>query len=455
MELRLGNMVSYDVREKEFRYFIVDIPDCNRILRVKVTPRNRYSELQLYINNSAEVPDRRNYTWKEVGAGMLNVEVWPGDSQYKVGRYCLGVYGYWEGFNSFNLLADLYKVRPIKEIEGSCSSTIEEFDHYIWRIKHPGESRLLIEVDAGNLAIFTSSLIKYPDEFSHCYSSGYFEASEAKPILDPYSPTFELSYNLKLTIPFSKAPSDLASRDSVKLCINTDDWAFGKTECYITVKNLQSSSLPYNIHVVELSEEQALSHHRASLYRIFKSLYAEVDGASQSYYERQRLNMMEMVEFTYGEVEFAHIVQLLDQADPAQGEIFVDLGCGTGKCVITAALAYPQLAEARGIELLQPLNDSFQAVASQLPPESAKVTTILGNIYEIDWTDSDIVYTSSVCFSPELLQFISSTAERLKQGSRIVSLKALNLSSIFELKCSVMVKMTWGYSEAYVYYKTR
>jgi hypothetical protein len=39
---------------------------------------------------------------------------------------------------------------------------------------------------------------------------------------------------------------------------------------------------------------------------------------------------------TYGEVDFHSLAVLLEKVDPAAGEVFVDLGSGTGKAVIAA-----------------------------------------------------------------------------------------------------------------------
>ena len=41
--------------------------------------------------------------------------------------------------------------------------------------------------------------------------------------------------------------------------------------------------------------------------------------------------------------------------NPKPGEAFYDLGCGTGKPLITASLAYPELKICKGIELIEAL----------------------------------------------------------------------------------------------------
>jgi hypothetical protein len=338
------------------------------------------------------------------------------------------------------------------ELDRDWEGAVTDHDHYIWRVRHAGVSRLLVEVRAGGLAVFVSNSVKYPDEHLHSYSKGYFQDCQDNKILDPYPPEFKLAYFPKLSVPYYKAPDDLATRTEVTLCIDTDDWV-NSSACFITVQNLTPLVTPYRITVIELQEEDAVDESRAGSYRVFKGLYDAVDGASESYHERRRLKILEDLQFTYGEVEFVHIAKVLDITLPKAGEVFVDLGCGTGKCVVAAALAYPQLAEVRGIELMRPLYEQCQGILRSLPQDAAVTTVVLGDILELDWADADIVYSSSVCYSESLLDYITQASDLLKAGSRVVSLKALHLSSKFTQEAEVSVKMSWGYNDAFVYLK--
>ena len=59
-----------------------------------------------------------------------------------------------------------------------------------------------------------------------------------------------------------------------------------------------------------------------------------------------------MTELTYGEVFFQSFIPLLSYAKPKPGEIFYDLGCGTGKAQMIASIAFPDLKACKGIEYL-------------------------------------------------------------------------------------------------------
>ena len=61
------------------------------------------------------------------------------------------------------------------------------------------------------------------------------------------------------------------------------------------------------------------------------------------------------MELTYGEVQFEHFVAVLEYAEPQPGEVFWDLGCGGGRPLVTAALAFPDLRACKGLELLEQL----------------------------------------------------------------------------------------------------
>ena len=58
-----------------------------------------------------------------------------------------------------------------------------------------------------------------------------------------------------------------------------------------------------------------------------------------------------------------YFVPLLDYAKPQPGEVFWDLGCGAGRPLIAASLAFPQLKVVRGIELLGKLSTLADEIA--------------------------------------------------------------------------------------------
>ena len=62
-------------------------------------------------------------------------------------------------------------------------------------------------------------------------------------------------------------------------------------------------------------------------------------------------------ELTYGEVLFFPFYRLLaDVVKPRPGEVFVDLGSGTGRAMFVAALCWPGLSCCKGYEVSPPLH---------------------------------------------------------------------------------------------------
>ena len=112
-----------------------------------------------------------------------------------------------------------------------------------------------------------------------------------------------------------------------------------------------------------------------------------------------------------------YFIPILEYAKPKPGEVFWDLGCGAGKPLITASLAFPELKVCRGIELLENLVTLASQIATkqkticeekQVPHSPVEI--IQGDIREVDWLDADIIYLSAVLYSDDLL---ASTSERL------------------------------------------
>lgn len=85
---------------------------------------------------------------------------------------------------------------------------------------------------------------------------------------------------------------------------------------------------------------------------MFYAVYKGVDADRASADERNEKGLSTNPEFTYGEVTFEHFVAALDLADPKPGEIFWDLGCGAGRPMVAASLAFPELGACKGAELL-------------------------------------------------------------------------------------------------------
>ena len=85
--------------------------------------------------------------------------------------------------------------------------------------------------------------------------------------------------------------------------------------------------------------------------QIYDSIYASLDTVNISYEERQKEHLLQHQELTYGEIEFLSFLPILNTLRPLPKEKFYDIGCGAGRPLVAASLAYP-LVVSVGIELL-------------------------------------------------------------------------------------------------------
>jgi SAM-dependent methyltransferase len=186
--------------------------------------------------------------------------------------------------------------------------------------------------------------------------------------------------------------------------------------------------------------------------RVYDALYKGVDG--YGIWDRNRWFHKEHLEsLGYGEVGPDGFLDALRRAAPQPGEVFYDLGSGTGKAVFLAAMLF-DFKKAVGIELM----DSLGLVARKLlakydatyrpeMPEAQQhqeLAFIDGSFLEKDFSDADVVFTHSTLFSPPLWDKLVARMESLKPGARVVCATKDITSEAFELKEDFRVVMPWG-----------
>lgn len=88
----------------------------------------------------------------------------------------------------------------------------------------------------------------------------------------------------------------------------------------------------------------------------------------------------------YGEIDFNSFIAILERLSIKSGDVFVDLGHGTGKAVVCASLLFGHLfSRVHGIELLQNLFDvSVETVDMYRKLVDIGASALLGEIIECD-----------------------------------------------------------------------
>lgn len=180
-------------------------------------------------------------------------------------------------------------------------------------------------------------------------------------------------------------------------------------------------------------------------------LFSDIQGYTLSSTGRIKLQREADPAFTYGEVTPDSMQMMIDSVQPQPGEVFYDLGSGTGKAVIFAAIL-GDFARCTGIELVEDLwqaantaRERYEAeVKMNLGKSSQQVSFINGNMFDQDLSDGGVVFTHCTCFDDEMMARISQKLETLKPGSRVITVTKGLVSPEFELMGSVPYRLGWG-----------
>lgn len=178
--------------------------------------------------------------------------------------------------------------------------------------------------------------------------------------------------------------------------------------------------------------------------------------------------------FSYGEIPFESfealfaLVRAVSDGSALRGTTFVDLGSGTGKAVISAALL-GQFRECRGIELVENLhaeaiklkeevwNGKIKDLLHSPPP---RIEFCRKDLAADDWASEGVgmVYACSTMFTPDLMKCIGRKASLgLGVGAVVVTLtKPLDLQDAgiggnMALRCETWLRMSWGPARVFVY----
>ncbi|EQC26068.1 hypothetical protein SDRG_16087 [Saprolegnia diclina VS20] len=150
----------------------------------------------------------------------------------------------------------------------------------------------------------------------------------------------------------------------------------------------------------------------------------------------------------YGEVDFFGFARLLEALAPQAGQVFYDLGHGTGRAVLAAALLHPQLT-CVGIELVHALVKASWVALHAMPLPN--VILEHGDIltHAAWWRDGDIVFVNCTCFTADLFRAVEDRACCMKPGSLFVSLtKRLRRALPFTRRGHMKIRTSWGHETA-------
>lgn len=204
-------------------------------------------------------------------------------------------------------------------------------------------------------------------------------------------------------------------------------------------------------------------------------------GKAVSKKEREELNLKDS-NLVYGEITYEAFATVIEKIKKIYGKpdvgasgysgflqksggIFYDLGSGTGKPVIAAAVAH-NFDVCYGIEILEGLfSVSLDIVNTYNTRGKAKLAhrdiethcqLIKGSVLKLsvkDWRDADVVFVNSTCFDEALMMGIANIANGMKKGSFFISLTKRLPSPDFVVLEYEMYKMSWGEATIFIMQK--
>jgi len=207
-------------------------------------------------------------------------------------------------------------------------------------------------------------------------------------------------------------------------------------------------------------------------------------GKSVSKKERENKNNIKDANLVYGELNFETLAIALEKIKnvygkplvgssgidgimQSRGGTFYDLGSGTGKAVVAAAVMY-NFDLCCGIEILEGLYSvSFDVMATYNTKGKAHpymagrehdthVQMVMGDFLDLkvkDWTEADVVYMNSTCYDDRLIGKVTDLALGMKKGSFMISItKRLPIDDFLVLEFT-MCPMSWGDATLYIMQK--
>ena len=160
--------------------------------------------------------------------------------------------------------------------------------------------------------------------------------------------------------------------------------------------------------------------------------------------------------------------------------MFYDIGSGTGKPAFAALLLHP-FARVAGVEILEGLHARSEALRrrweggtaeeptadqpvglrDELADElcaatrAAAVRFVCGDATDLegslDWSDGDVVFANSTCFSDTLLRAVAGCAERLRVGAFFITFTKRLPSACFDVLEHHVYRMSWGAATVFIH----
>lgn len=177
-----------------------------------------------------------------------------------------------------------------------------------------------------------------------------------------------------------------------------------------------------------------------------RRLYRDLDGFDVSEAE-EAVVVARRSSPLYGEIMPSATRRLLEHLRLGARDTLFDLGSGSGKVVLHAALAC-KLSRIVGVELVRPRHAMAEQALARARAEgllrTKRVELLRRDFMRVDLSGASVVYTCSTAFPDALMLRLAKKLSCLRPGARLVSLQDLDDNPWFELQEVLRLDMSWS-----------
>lgn len=191
--------------------------------------------------------------------------------------------------------------------------------------------------------------------------------------------------------------------------------------------------------------------------RAIADVYKNINPTYLSKQARDELGIQDD-SFVYGEIDPQSLINLIEIARPQKEDIFYDLGAGSGRAAMTAALCFP-FSKVVGLEFLQPLTllaqNQWATLQANTQLDKTSVEFISGDYFETDFSEANIIFFNATACRDEKWEKMLSKFEAMPVGTRFILTTHRLPSPQFEASYEGLQLMSWGMNSTYVYRKIK
>jgi len=193
--------------------------------------------------------------------------------------------------------------------------------------------------------------------------------------------------------------------------------------------------------------------------RVVREVYGGTNPYDASHRSRKGLALSDE-SLRYGEIVGESLEQVLSAVPEAARGVFYDLGSGSGRTLLLAALI-SGFGRVVGVELLEELHTMAQAAVARFdrdhreqlvsPQRDVRIELRLGDLREVDLGDADVVYVHCTCFQTDLMRDLARQVEAtLRPGAYVLTTTKMISAPSLDFVKAMSAEMDWGPTSMFI-----